>query len=142
MVGGHLNDPEWRVATFRKRREDQLEALLSEWCAGQDVDELEVRLSQGGLAAARVMPLQELYTDIGSDLYQSGFIKTVDHEEAGQSLLPSEPWHFSGSGSVPLRPSPRVGEHSREVLIDELGLSEEEYSVLVEAKVTGTLGYY
>lgn len=142
MVGGHLNDPEWRVATFRKRREDQLEALLSEWCAGQDVDELEVRLSQGGLAAARVMPLQELYTDIGSDLYQSGFIKSVDHEEAGQSLLPSEPWHFSGSGSVPLRPSPRVGEHSREVLIDELGLSEEEYSVLVEAKVTGTLGYY
>ena len=86
--------------------------------------------------------LLELYTDTQNSLCQSGFIKRVDHPEAGSSLLPSEPWHFSASAPLALRPSPRVGEHSREVLMTELGISENEYNALVEARVTGTLGHY
>ena len=142
IVGGELTEKIWGKARYRKQHEDQLEALLAEWCQNRDAHDLENRLCQAGIPAARVMPLLELYTDTQNSLCQSGFIKRVDHPEAGSSLLPSEPWHFSASAPLALRPSPRVGEHSREVLMTELGISENEYNALVEARVTGTLGHY
>ena len=142
MVGGNLTKPVWLTAAFRKQHEDQLEALLAAWCSTQDVHDLEARLCQAGVVAARVMPLYELYTDPKSALGQNGFIKSVHHDEAGPSLLPSEPWHFSASEALTLKPSPRVGEHSREVLVEELGITDDEYNALVEAQITGTLGYY
>ena len=142
IVGGALRESVWSSEAFRKQHEEQLETLLAAWCLTQDVHDLEVRLCRAGVVAARVMPLHELYTNQGSALCQSGFIQSVHHAEGGPSLLPSEPWHFSASAPLALKPSPRVGEHSREVLIEELGLSEDDYNALVAAKVTGTLGYY
>ena len=127
---------------FRKQHEEQLEILLSAWCLTQDAHDLEVSLGRAGVVAARVMPLHELYTNEGTDLCQSGFIQSVHHAEGGPSLLPSEPWHFSASAPLALKPSPRVGEHSREVLVEELGITDDEYNALVEAQITGTLGYY
>ncbi len=141
-VGGELSEPRWTSSAYRKQHEEQLEALLATWCITEDARELEASLTKVGVIAARVMPLYELYTDPQSALCESGFIKSVYHDEAGASLLPTEPWHFSGTEALTLKPSPRVGEHSREVLVEELGLSEDEYNALVEAQITGTLGYY
>ena len=101
-VGGELSEPRWTSSAYRKQHEEQLEALLATWCITEDARELEASLTKVGVIAARVMPLYELYTDPQSALCASGFIKSVYHDEAGASLLPTEPWHFSGTGALTL----------------------------------------
>ena len=139
LIGGELTDPLWRDAAYRKRRETRLDELIGAWCSSRSAADTESLLCGKGIPAARVTPLYELYTRAGGALYDSGFIQPVAHPEAGTSLLPGSPWHFAASADTDLRPAPCVGEHSREVLHAELGLTDAEYQDLVAAGVTGTL---
>ena len=72
-------------------------------------------------------------------MHRSGFIQTVEHAEAGASYLPGSPWHFSESADLRLKAAPRVGEHSAEILAQELGIRPEQYKELVSAGITGTI---
>ena len=81
----------------------------------------------------------ELYSLPDPDFRESGFVTQIDHPEAGLTWLPGRPWRFSAAPATPIRPSPCVGQHSREVLIDELGITDTEYVALVEDGITGTL---
>ena len=141
---GHVGDErlaDSRYATMaaRKANEAELDVIVAEWCASQDAFEAEDRLGRLGIAAARVVPLYELYSRPDPNFLASGFISLVDHPEAGPTWLPGRPWRFSGAESSPVRASPCVGQHSREILAEELGIGDAEYEALVAAGVTGTL---
>ena len=139
LVGGELAAPRWCSTAYRKAHEDQLAEIISAWTSDQSAELLEQTLCRAGIPAARVVPLYELYTQPDSPLHYSGFIQQVVHPEAGPSLLPGSPWHFSASDAQELCASPCVGEHSRQILQAELGIGEEEYLSLVAAGITGTL---
>ena len=81
----------------------------------------------------------ELFEKPESDFVESGFFSFVDHPETGPTWLPGRPWRFSAARGSSLRPSPCVGEHSKEVLMNELDLSEEDYQTLVDKGITGTV---
>jgi crotonobetainyl-CoA:carnitine CoA-transferase CaiB-like acyl-CoA transferase len=123
----------------RKSHEAQLDDILADWCSTRDATELEAALGTRGLLAARVVPLYELYSRPDPNLVASGFVTRVDHPETGPTWLPGRPWRFSGATASPVRAAPCVGEHSREILVQDLGLEESEYLALVAAGVTGTL---
>ena len=139
MVGGVLLESRWQSREYRKNHEDELEAYLNAWCKNRDAYDLERQLGEVGVAAARVVPLFELYTNPENALHSSGFIRQVSHPEAGPSYLPGCPWHFSQSPDLMLSAAPLVGEHSRELLRVELGIEDDEYEALVRAGITGTL---
>ena len=139
LIGGELMDDAWRELAYRKAHEQRLDQLITAYCQDKNAVQLEALLCRSGLIAARVMPLYELYSQAGSPMHENGFIQEVVHPEAGPSFLPGSPWCFSQSNSMPLRPSPCVGEHSKEILSQELGLSDEQYAELVAAGITGTL---
>ncbi len=134
-----LEDPRFASMAARKANAAALDAVIAAWCLEQSAFEVEARLGALGVAAARVVPLYEAYTHPDPNLATRGFVAPIDHPEAGTTLLPGRPWHFSGAPSAPLRPSPCVGEHSRAVLREELGIEDDEYAALVAAGITGTL---
>jgi crotonobetainyl-CoA:carnitine CoA-transferase CaiB-like acyl-CoA transferase len=139
-----VGDPqlgEVRFATMaaRKANEDALDAIIAAWCANQDVAEAAQRLGALGVAAARVAPLYEVYSRPDPLLLQSGFITRVEHPEAGGNWLPGRPWRLSAAAASPLTAAPCVGEHSREVLAQALGIDAVEYAGLVARGVTGTV---
>ncbi len=134
-----IEDPRFATMAARKANEAALDELLAGWCATQDAFEAESALGALGLAAARVVPLYELYSRPDPSLVARDFIVPIDHPEAGVTLLAGRPWKFSAAPAAPLRPSPCVGEHSREVLREELGITDDEYAELVAAGITGTL---
>ena len=140
MVGGKLTEPTWLTAS-RKQHEDQFEALLQHGVVPKMSMTWKPVCVRSALSPLELCLVRALHRP-GECAWSKRFIKSVYHDEAGASLLPTEPWHFSGTEALTLKPSPRVGEHSREVLVEELGLSEDEYNALVEAQITGTLGYY
>ena len=125
---------------LRKKNEAQLDEFIGQWCASQNVRQAEKELGAIGVTASRVKTLYELYSCPDPDLAANGFVSQVEHPETGRTWLPGRPWRFSAASAEPVRPSPCVGEHSKEVLTGELGLSEAEYQALVDEGVTGTLG--
>ena len=132
-------DPRFATMAARKANEAALDELLTAWCINQDAFDAEPALGALGVTAARVALLYELYTRPDPNFVARGFLGPVDHPEAGTTLLPGRPWKFSVAAHAPLRPAPCVGEHSREVLREELGIDDEEYADLVAAGITGTL---
>ena len=140
-IGGDelVADPRFTTMADRKENEPALDALVAEWARGCAAFEAEYVLGELGLTAARVVPLYELYSLPEPNMAARGFIGEIDHPETGTTLLPGRPWQFSAATEAPLRPSPCVGEHSREVLREELGIDDAEYEALVAAGVTGTL---
>ncbi len=134
-----LVDSRFDTMARRKTNEAELDAIIANWCASQDAAEAERTLGALGLAAARVVPLYELYSRPDPHFLASGFVTRVDHPEAGATWLPGRPWRFSAAPAAPVRAAPCVGQHSREVLSAELGLGDAEYASLVAAGVTGTL---
>jgi len=113
--------------------------VLAEWCAIQDAARAEAVLGELGLTAARVVPLADVYRQPDPNLLATGFIEAVEHPEAGTTWLPGRPWRFARQHVGPIVAAPCVGQHSREVLTGELGMSASEYDGLVRAGVTGTL---
>jgi crotonobetainyl-CoA:carnitine CoA-transferase CaiB-like acyl-CoA transferase len=134
-----LEDERFSSMAARKANEAALDQLIASWCLGESVFEAEARLGALGVTVARVVPLYEAYTRPDPNLAARRFVSPIDHPEAGSTLLPGRPWQFSGAPAAPLRPSPCVGEHSREVLRAELGIDDNEYASLVAAGITGTL---
>ena len=63
-------------------------------------------------------------------------VATVEHPTAGQVPLTGVPFKMFGTPATIRRPPPMLGQHSREVLADELGFSEAELGELVAAGVT------
>ena len=134
-----VSNKKFATLTLRKTNEAQLDETIASWCKNQNVYELEELLSKIGIAAARVVPLYELYSRPDPHFQASGFIRGIEHPEAGKTWLPGRPWRFSAAKSCPIRPAPCVGQHSYEVLTGELGLSDREYQELVDNGITGTL---
>ena len=138
-AAGLSEDARFIDAASRKANESALDTIVAQWTSAQDSTDVERRLLAMGIDAARVNPMYDLFDSPDPYLESSGFIQSVDHREVGPSWLPGAPWRFSGSEDRLLRPAPCVGEHSFEVLSQELGISEAEYRSLVERRITGTL---
>jgi crotonobetainyl-CoA:carnitine CoA-transferase CaiB-like acyl-CoA transferase len=134
-----LADGRFDTMATRKANETALDEIIAEWCLNQDAAEAETALGAIGVSAARVVPLYEIYSRPDPNLLASGFISAVDHPEAGVTWLPGRPWRFSAGPSTPLTAAPCIGQHSAEVLAEELGVGPDEYMRLVTSGVTGTL---
>ena len=134
-----LDDARFADNAGRKANEDDIDRILADWCADQDAAAIETRLNAAGICAARIVPLYEIYSRPDPHFQPAGLTTEIDHPEAGPTWLPGRPWRFSAAKAEPIRPAPCVGEHSREVFAQELGMSDAEYDALVAAGITGTL---
>jgi crotonobetainyl-CoA:carnitine CoA-transferase CaiB-like acyl-CoA transferase len=126
----------------RKRHEDELDAAIAAWTAGEDAEEAAERLGLLGVTAARVVPLTEVFEQPSAQLRARGFVVEIEHPEAGRHGLPRAPWVLGGSPAptetpTPSTHTPMMGEHSFEVLSEELGVTAAEYERLVALGVTG-----
>jgi len=130
-----LEEPEFATMGDRKANELALDELIASWAQTQDATEAEQRLQAAGVPAARVRLPNEVLADPG--LRARSFVESVTHPEAGTHDMVGVPWRFSRTPARVTRPSPMLGEHSREVLAEFLGVTEEDYEALVERNVSG-----
>ena len=126
----------------RKLNESRLDEVISEWTQLMSAENIETLINGLGGFAARVVPLYELYTKPDQNLLSRGFLSYVSHPESGTNILPTRSWIFSNVESSEVRHSPCVGQHSREILGEYLGIDDREYQSLVKSCVTGTIYDY
>ena len=113
---------------------DRLRGEISNWTSQRTKYEAMKELAEAGVPASAVLSTQELY--LNEHLVERGFVHEVDHPIHGQIKLMGWPAKMSAS-EVAIEAAPLLGEHTANVLNEELGLDDDELSRLVTAGVVG-----
>ena len=124
-----VGDEEW-VVVCSPTEIPELEA----WCAELTPDEVAARCQALGIAAARMAYPPDLLSD--PHLAARGFLVSVDQPGIGPLRFDRQSYLATDMPLPVSRPAPGLGEHTREICLDELHLSESEIEALFAA---GTL---
>jgi benzylsuccinate CoA-transferase BbsF subunit len=127
-----IGDPALQESGFahvagRKAREDALDGVIANWTRGQDKHRVGASLRALGVPAGAVQDGRDVFTD--PELLASGHYARVDHPFMGASDMPAPPMAFSRS-TVAVTPAPLLGEHTRAIFVDMLGLPESDVAAL------------
>ncbi len=132
---GWADDPRFATTLARLENQDVLEALLEQWTAGLEVEQVVASLQVAGVPAAPVSDSAEVLAD--PHLVERGFVADVEHPVAGTRPVLSLPWAADGRRVDDLRPAPMFGQHNRWVLKELLQVPDEEYDRLVSSGAIG-----
>ncbi len=124
---GLAGDLRFATLADRKANEDALSGLIAGWTRPRDKYVLAERLGRIGVPAGPVQDGREVFTD--PELTRNRHYVRVDHPVMGPSDMPAPPMRFSRSEIV-VGPSPLLGQHNREVLVDWLGMTAAEVDAL------------
>ena len=111
----------------RATRADAVDAIIGEWTAAQPKWDIARRLLAAGVPVAPVLSLREVADD--PHLLARGMIREIEHPTRGRVRLPGNPIRLEGSPLGEVRPAPRVGEHTEQILRG-LGLNDARIAEL------------
>ena len=63
-------------------------------------------------------------------MHERGMLEWIEHDEIGRIVVPTTPLRIHGADPVETVPSPKLGQHNREVYSDLLGLSASDIDAL------------
>lgn len=121
-------DPAYSSASGRIAAHSAINSRLAEWTATQDRDALVSALRSAGIPASPVNDIDELWAD--EQIGARGMAETVEIPGLGEETLFRAPWNVSGISIAAGTRGPLVGEHNRQVLCGQLGLSDDEFEKL------------
>lgn len=122
LVDERFSTPKGRLAN-----RDELKEALSRWTKNHTKFEAMKILGEAGVPCAPVLDTHELHED--EHLRERGFIQDIEHPLHGTVPHLGFAPRLSAS-EVSIVPAPRLGEHTREVLSQELGLAATELDAL------------
>ena len=129
------DDPRYRSNGARDANRASLVAKLQEVFLTRSYDEWEKLLVGKGIPVGKVNTLAEAVAH--PQVVARGSLVDIQHPSAGKARVVGMPARLSATpGSVRL-PSPRLGEHTEEVMKDLLGLGAKEIAALRAAKAFG-----
>ena len=117
----------------RTRHIKSVYAMLAEAIATRTTAQWLEAFERADIPAMRMHTLDTLLED--EHLQAVGFFELADHPTEGRIRHLRNPGTWSGTPLGPVRPAPRLGEHSRE-LLSALGYSEEQIEDLIASGVT------
>jgi crotonobetainyl-CoA:carnitine CoA-transferase CaiB-like acyl-CoA transferase len=121
-------DPRFATPTLRRDRREEVDRLISEVTRTRTVAEWEERLAAFDVPHAPVLGVTAALAHPHAQARE--MVVTAEHPTAGELRLAGRPIKFPG---VPQRPStapPILGQHTAQVLRDELGYSQAEIDAL------------
>lgn len=133
---GIEDDSRFRTREDRVAHRESVEAAVQAAVKDRDKHEVAAALQAAGVAAAPVYGLRETYMD--PHARARGRLQEVDHPDFGPRT-----WFRQFAGLIEgldlriPRPSPKLGEHNREILQGELGVTDGEFDQLWADEVIG-----
>jgi formyl-CoA transferase len=121
-------EPKLATNPDRAKRMDEIDAIVAEWTSVRTRDECLSALGDAGVPAAPVRSVAELLDD--PQVVASGMLREIDHPRRGPMRVFGNPLRLSASSDPMMGPSPALGQHTRDVLRDRLGLSDAEIDAL------------
>ena len=116
------DDPRFLNPDRRLENQVLVDAMISAWTRSRTKFEAMEILGEAGVPAGAIYDTADLAAD--PDLKRRMFA-TVNHPQRGTFAMPGWPVKMSGS-NVPVVPAPLLGQHTKEVYRELLGLSPED----------------
>ncbi|HSP54024.1 MAG TPA: CoA transferase [Dehalococcoidia bacterium] len=117
------DDPRFKTNFARLQNNDELEAMVYEWAAGQDAMDVYHKAGDTRAPVAAVHSIGDLFAS--PQLKARGFFHQTEHPEAGSLFIPGPQFRMSevewSAGRAPL-----LGEHNAELYCDEMGMSRDD----------------
>jgi crotonobetainyl-CoA:carnitine CoA-transferase CaiB-like acyl-CoA transferase len=139
-----MGDPAWaadgQYATVEGRRaaEDALDRALEAWTRAEDAEALGERLAAAGVPAGVVQNARDRL-ERDPQLRARAYFVPLPHAVTGEWPLERPPFRLSASDVHPggriRRGPPCLGEDTRTVLAEVLGMADDEYAALDAAGV-------
>jgi crotonobetainyl-CoA:carnitine CoA-transferase CaiB-like acyl-CoA transferase len=130
-----VDDPRFAGRDGRVANADELHALISAWAADRSLTEVVAVLDAHGAPAAEVRDPSRAVRD-PLVLARGEVVRLTDPVDGGAELYGTGiPIVMSGSETTLDRPAPQLGEHTRVVLAELCGYSEDHIDALVDAGV-------
>jgi crotonobetainyl-CoA:carnitine CoA-transferase CaiB-like acyl-CoA transferase len=128
-LGPLLKDGRWP-----QEARDKIIAVIRRFTQQHTKAELMELAQRHGLLIGSLETLPEVFAS--PQLKQRGYWRMLEHPELGRAF--AYPGPFAAFGATPIRfrrRPPLIGEHNREIYVDELGISEERMRELRELGV-------
>ena len=126
-------DPRYVDLKSRVANMEAIDELVGSWTAGHPRQHLVDLFLRHRVPHAPVRDMDEVVHD--PHMHARGTLQEIDHPEYGPMTVQHSPIRYAGAPLMPLRPSSRLGEDRREVLVNWLGLTDSEADRLAEAGV-------
>src|SRR6266704_1653111 len=122
------NDPRFLTPTLRRDNRDELDELISEVTRTRSVAEWQERLAACDVPHAPVLGVNAALAHPHAVARE--MVVEADHPTAGRLRLAGRPIKFPGAPQRPSTAPPTLGQHTVQVLRDELGCSDAEITAL------------
>jgi CoA:oxalate CoA-transferase len=130
-----VEDDRYKTIEHRTERIDEVDALISSWTTRHVTSEIVAFMEADGIPCGEVRSIGMVASD--PELRTAGRIVDLDHPNGAALPFLAMPLDFSETPQSVRLPPPRVGEHSRSVLSDYAGLSQDEVASLINRGVVG-----
>ena len=125
-----LARPEYATNEARRTRRRELSDAINERTRTRTVDHWIEHLNEGGCPCGRVMDLPDVFSD--PQVLDQELVLDVPHPGAETVRMTGFPVKLSATPCAIVRPAPRLGEHTGEVLA-EIGYGPERIAALAAA---------
>ena len=126
-------DPRFAKNPDRVAHREALDDMIAK-ALGRDTAQTWLdKLTAGGIPCGRINSVSQALSD--PHTVARGMVRTVKHSAAGEVKMLGIPFRFSDTAATIRRAPPTLGEHTDQVLREELGLSEKRIAELRAAKV-------
>jgi benzylsuccinate CoA-transferase BbsF subunit len=133
LIGAELRDAKFDTIVGRLRNRAELDDSIVRWTSEREAEAIERRLQAAGVPSHVVSRGSDLARD--ADLVEAGQLHKIEDPVLGQAEIEGPRFSLARTRLDPTRRGPRIGEHTREVLAEVLGMSEAEMAQLAESGV-------
>ena len=127
------DDPRFAKNAQRVENRGELLKMLAEILLSRDSQTWSKILQEAEVPCAPVQTIDQVFRD--PQVIHRGMLAEVEHPSAGKIKMAGLPLKFSATPASLRLPPPRLGEHTRNVLEDWLGMTDQEITALGEKGV-------
>ena len=122
-------DPRFVTNFDRVRHRKELTDVIEPTIEALPVAEMHSRMVAAGIPSSPVNDIAQVFAD--AQVRARGLAQEVAHPVAGKATIVGNPIRFSVTPVIEDRVPPMLGQHTREVLRERLGMSDAELDVLL-----------
>jgi 2-methylfumaryl-CoA isomerase len=115
-----------RAEGNRFRAREAITDILAPWFAAHSFKEVRAQLDAHGVCWGKYQTVSELVAFDPECSPANPLFDEIEQPGIGRYLAPGNPLNFAQFARAPVAPAPRLGEHTDQILADELGLSGAE----------------
>ena len=119
----------------RYRAREAIAQLVEPWFAGRNYSEIAPVFDKHGVCYGPYRSFKQMVESDDDCSLDNPLFTMVNQPGIGEYLMPSSPIRFSRIENLIACPAPLLGEHTDEILAEDLGLSDSEIGLLHDNQI-------